>query len=89
MTISSSASPKAISMNVRVYPSLPKLIGQSMSPLRPGISDLHLFRYRERVVHLDAKIPDCAFNLGMAEQELDGSQIAGAPVDQCRLRPTQ
>ena len=56
--------------------------------LCPGISDFHLFRYRKRIVHLDAEIPDCAFNLGMAEQELHGSQIAGAPVNQCRFRPT-
>ena len=54
-----------------------------------GISDLHLFRYRKRVVHLDAEISDRAFNLRVAEQELHGSQIAGASVDQCRLRPTQ
>ena len=69
-------------MNVRVYPSLPKLIGQSMSPLRPGISDLHLFRYRECVVHLDAEVPDRAFNLGVTKQELNGPQVSRPPVDQ-------
>jgi len=52
-------------------------------------SDLHLFRYRKRIVHLDAEIPDRAFNFGVAEHELDGSQIAGSPVDQRRLCPTQ
>src|SRR5258707_13029104 len=52
-------------------------------PLLPGVIDL------------DAEIPDRAFDLGMPEQELDGPQIARAPVDQggfCtaqRVRPEQ
>jgi hypothetical protein len=27
-------------------------------PLCPGISDINLFRYRQRIVHLDAEICD-------------------------------
>jgi hypothetical protein len=49
--------------------------------LCPGISDLNLFRYRQSIVHLDAQISDSTFDPGVAEQKLDGSQIAGAPVD--------
>jgi hypothetical protein len=32
-----------------------------------------LFRYRKSVVDLDAKVPDGAFDFGVAEQELHGS----------------
>ena len=51
-------------------------------PLCPGISDINLFRYRQGVIDLDAEIPDCAFDLGMPEQKLDGSEIASPSVDQ-------
>ena len=50
--------------------------------LCPGISDVNLFRYRKRIIHFDAKVSDGAFDLGVAEQELDGPQIAGSAVDQ-------
>jgi hypothetical protein len=40
--------------------------GQSISAL-PGISDINLFRYCQRVIDLDAKIPDRAFDLGVPE----------------------
>src|SRR5581483_4176025 len=58
--------------------------GQNMSAL-PGISDINLFSYCQGVIDLDAKIPDRAFDLGMPEQELDGPEIPGAPVDQGSL----
>ena len=38
--------------------------------LCPGISYVDLFRYRESVVHLNAKVSDGAFDFGVAEQEL-------------------
>jgi hypothetical protein len=41
-----------------------------------------LFRYGQGVINLDAEIPDGALNLGMAEQQLHGAQIAGSAVDQ-------
>ena len=50
--------------------------------LCPGTSDVNLFRYCQGVIDFDAQIPDGAFNLGMTEQELDGSQVARPPVDQ-------
>jgi hypothetical protein len=40
------------------------------SLLCPGISDVDLFRYREGIIHLNAKVPDGTFDLGVAEQEL-------------------
>ena len=54
-------------------------------PLCPGISDINLFRYCQGVIDLDAEIPDCALDLGVPKQELDGSEIAGAAVDQGSL----
>jgi hypothetical protein len=32
-----------------------------------------LFRYRQRIIHLDTEVSDGAFDLGVAEQELDGA----------------
>jgi hypothetical protein len=37
-------------------------------PLCPRISDINLFRYCQRVIDLNAKIPDRAFDLGMPER---------------------
>jgi hypothetical protein len=37
-------------------------------PLCPGISDINLFRYCQSIIHFDPKIPDRAFDLGVAEQ---------------------
>jgi hypothetical protein len=48
-----------------------------------------LLRYRERVIDLNAQISDGALDLCVAEQELDGQKIAGAPIDQRRLRPPE
>src|SRR5690349_11941522 len=46
--------------------------------LCPDISDVDLFRYREGIIYLNAEVSDGAFNLGVAEQELHGPQIASA-----------
>ena len=58
-------------------------------PLCPGISDVNFFRYGKGIVHLDAEISDGTFDLGVAEQKLHRSKVAGAPIDQRRLRPAQ
>ena len=41
--------------------------------LCPSSSDVDLFRYRQRIIYLDAKVSDGAFNLRVAEQELDST----------------
>jgi hypothetical protein len=41
-----------------------------------------LFRYCQGVIYFDAQVSDRAFDLGMSEQQLDGPEIARAPVDQ-------
>jgi hypothetical protein len=61
-------------------------------PLPPtGIVRLYfgLFRHFKGVVNLDFKIAYRAFQFGMPEQQLNGLQILGAPIDQRRFRPPQ
>ncbi len=50
-------------------------------PLRPGMSDINLFRYCQGVIYLDAEISDRAFERGMPERELDSPQVARPPID--------
>ena len=50
--------------------------------LCPGSSDVNFFRYGEGIIDLDTEVPDSAFDLGMTEQELHGSQITSTSVDQ-------
>jgi hypothetical protein len=58
-------------------------------PLCPGISDINLFRYCQRIIDLDAEVSDRAFDLGMSKQKLDGPEIASASVDQGGLCASQ
>src|SRR5882757_4805235 len=39
--------------------------------LRPGVSDVDLFRYCQGVIYFDAQISDGAFDLRVPEQKLD------------------
>jgi hypothetical protein len=39
----------------------------------------------KRIIDLDAEIPDCTFHFRVAKQELDGTQVASATVDQRRF----
>ena len=47
--------------------------------------DVDLLRDRQSVFNLDAKVSHGAFQLGVAEQELNRTDVARAPVDQRRL----
>jgi hypothetical protein len=51
-------------------------------PLCPCRSDINLFGNGEGVVDLNTKVSDGAFDLGVAEQELNSPQVAGAAIDQ-------
>src|SRR5262245_35423688 len=55
--------------------------------LGPGISDLDLLRDLKRIVDLHAEVPNGAFDLRVAKPQLNGSQIAGSPIDQGCLCP--
>ena len=54
---------------------------------RRRFSDIYLLRDGERVVHLDPKIADRAFQLGVAQQELNRPKIADTAVNQGDLGP--
>ena len=41
------------------------------------------------VVEFDAEVPDCAVERRMAEQKLEGPQVASLPIDQRGLGPSQ
>jgi hypothetical protein len=56
--------------------------GERVSPYL----DLRLLGDLEGVIDFDAEIPNRAFELGMPEQELDCTEIFGAPVNQRRFR---
>ena len=61
---------------------------QNTSALPPK-SDVNLFCYREGVVDFDAEVANSAFDLGMPQQELYGSQVAGSAIDQGCLGPAK
>jgi len=55
----------------------------------PNDSHINLFGHFEGVIHLDAKVSRGALDLGMAEQQLNGTQVAGSAIDQRGLGSTQ
>jgi hypothetical protein len=57
--------------------------------LCPSSSDIDLFRDGKGVINLNAEVAHGALDLGVAEQQLDGSQIAGSAIDQSGLGPAQ
>ncbi len=59
--------------------------GRAEHQLCPGNSDVYLFSNCKSVVHLDTEISNGAFDFSVTKKELNGSQIAGAPIDQGRL----
>jgi hypothetical protein len=44
-------------------------------------SDLNLFRNQKGIVDINPKIPNCALDLGVTQQELDSPEVACSPVD--------
>jgi hypothetical protein len=48
----------------------------------PLISDINLLGNGQGIVYLDTKIANRALDLPVTQKQLDGTQIAGAPVDQ-------
>jgi hypothetical protein len=50
--------------------------------LCPNDSHINLFDHFECVIDLDAKVSRCALDFGMAEQPLNGTQVAGSAIDQ-------
>ena len=49
--------------------------------------DFGLFRYLKRVINLDSKVSNGAFQLAMFQQELNSPQVLRSLVDQRSLGP--
>jgi hypothetical protein len=57
------------------------MAGQRPIAARPGCSHSGLFSHLERVVDLNAEIPERTFQLRMAEQELYSAKVLCAAVN--------
>ena len=55
----------------------------------PPTSDIDLLGNREGIIYLDAQVSDSALDLGMAEQELDRTQVSSSAINQRRLGSPQ
>src|ERR1700738_1491631 len=58
-------------------------------PLCPNTSDFDLLSDGKRIIELDSEISDGTFHFLVAKQKLDRTQVAGATVDQGRLRAAE
>src|SRR3979490_17311 len=58
-------------------------------PLCPDTSDFDLLSDGKRIIDLDSEISDRTFHFLVAKQKLDRTQVAGATVDQGRLRAAE
>jgi len=79
-----SPSPKRYRVSPRLYRRTLDSSGRAF-PLYPGTSDLNLFGSFKRIVYFNTGISYCAFDLGVPEQQLYRSKIAGTLVDQGRF----
>jgi hypothetical protein len=49
-------------------------------------SDLSILCEGKSILHVNSEVSDRILDLAMAEEDLDGAQVAGRPVDDRRLR---
>ncbi len=52
-------------------------------------SDVNLFGYGERIIHLNTEVTHGALDLGVPEQQLDRAEVASSAIDQRGLRSAQ
>jgi hypothetical protein len=52
-------------------------------------SDFGILGKRKRVFHVDPKVAHGILDLTMPEKDLDGTKVAGRPVDDRRLRSAE
>jgi hypothetical protein len=62
--------------------------GQSVTAL-PRCSDVDLLGDSERIVNLDAEVPDGALHFGVPKEKLNRPEVSGPPVNQSRLGSPQ
>ena len=58
--------------------------GQSVAAL-PRCSDVDLLGDRERIVDLDAEVPDRALHLSVAKEKLNRTEVPSPPINQSGL----
>jgi hypothetical protein len=79
--------------NFRSDPERQEMTGQRPSnpAAATSLAGLHLgvLSDLQRIVDLDAEIPDGTFKLRMSEQQLNSPEILGPSVDKRRLGPSQ
>ncbi len=61
-----------------------RLVGSGLRQL-----DLNLLGNQKCIVGIDAQVPHRTLDLGVAQQELDGPEIACSPIDQRSFGPSQ
>jgi len=59
-------------------------VGQSMSAL-PWYSDINLFSDGKCIINLNAEITNRAFDLRVAQKQLDGPEVAGSAINEGRF----
>jgi hypothetical protein len=64
------------------------MVGQSRWAL-PVISNVDLLGDGDRIINIDAKVPDGAFDFAMAEKKLNVAEISSSPIDQGRFGASQ
>src|SRR5262245_55193620 len=52
-------------------------------------SDINLPSYRKCVIYLDTEIANRAFNFGMPQEQLDGSEVASSAINERRFGSAQ
>lgn len=52
------------------------------------MSDFRLLGDLKGLIYLNAEIPHGRFQLGVSQEQLHGTQVFGAPIDQRRLGPS-
>jgi hypothetical protein len=55
----------------------------------PRCSDVDLLGDSERIVNLDAEVPDGALHFGVPKEKLNRPEVSGPPVNQSRLGSPQ
>jgi hypothetical protein len=55
----------------------------------PGISDIDLLGNGKCIINFDAEVAHCAFNFGMAQEQLDSSEITCPAIYQRRFGSAQ
>ncbi len=68
--------------SIPTRPRLPEVFAGQSNRLCPDTSDIDLFHYGKGVVNFNPEVAYGALDLGVTEQQLDRTQVAGSAIDQ-------